>query len=311
VRRLSIIAGFLLLAGCRTETKSTSNPTASATASASASASAAPSAATSSDRKAFDGPTGTVKGVIRIVGDEPPSTPFDYPKGCEAASGVYGKLFRRGQEGQLADALVAVSGYDGYVPPSKEPVKITIKNCAYSTRTIALNRGQPIEIRNLDPLTSYLPHLDGAKAPSTNVAIPRGPAVKVYPSKGPLRFWLRDQMGKTFMLVHVWQLPYATHDVTGLDGRYEIEGVPVGKAKLSVMLPQTRTKGTYIEPLAENREIEVKEGENVYDVEMVFDADENTPLDGHGGTKPTDLKIPPKASASASASAAKSAPPKP
>ncbi len=234
-----------------------------------------------------------MKGVIRIIGDEPPSTGFVYPKGCEAASGTYGKLFRRGQDGQLADALVAVSGYQGWVPPAQPAVKITIRNCALSTRTIVLTHGQHIEINNLDPLQSYLPHLDGAKSPSLNAAIPRGPAIKLY-TRGHGRYWLRDQMGMKHMLAHVWHLPYSTARVTGLDGRYEIKGVPVGKAKLSIMLPQTKTLPTNVEPMAKNIAIDVAEGDNVHDVELVFSAEDNTPIDGHGGTKPRDLLAPPR-----------------
>ena len=293
----SLLLSSLVTLGCGNE----KTGSASAAAGPSASTSAAPSA--SAPRKPYTGKVGTVKGVVRIVGDDPPQTGWKYPEGCEAAAGMYGKLFRRGPEGQLADALVAVTGYDGWVPPQKPTIKVTIKDCAYSTRTIVLTHSQHIEINNLDPLESYLPHLDGAKSASTNVAVPRGPTINVY-TKGHGRYWLRDQMGKQFMVAHVWHLPYSTAQVTTLDGRFEIKGVPVGKAKLSVMLPQTKTLPTHVEPLAKNKDIVVKEGDNVHDLELVFDAEKNTPLDGHGGTQAKDLKIPPATSASASTSAA-------
>ena len=292
----------LVTLGCGNNSTSSGAGAGSGSVAASSSAASAPSTSASA-RKAYSGKVGTVKGVIRIIGDDPPSTSFSYPKGCEAASGTYGKLFRRGQEGQLADAIVAVSNYEGWVPPEKEVVELEIKNCALSTRTVVLTHGQHIEIKNLDPIESYLPHLDGAKSPATNVAVPRGPAIKLR-SRGHGRYWLRDQMGKAFLVAHVFHLPYATARVTSLDGRYEITGVPVGKAKLSVMLPQTKTLPTHIDPLAKNIEITVVEGDNVHDVELVFNAEANTPLDGHGGTKPRDLKIPrPSTSAKPAASA--------
>ncbi|HHH27853.1 MAG TPA: carboxypeptidase regulatory-like domain-containing protein [Polyangiaceae bacterium] len=82
------------------------------------------------------------------------------------------------------------------------------------------------------------------------------------------------------MMAHVFHFPYSTTDVTGLDGRYEISGVPVGKAKVNVFLPQTKTM------LSESKEIEVKPGVNTLDLTLTFDAERDTPEDGHGGTKP-------------------------
>ena len=72
---------------------------------------APPPAPTAPQPKAYEGPTGTVKGNITITGDPAPTTPFKYPKPCSAAAGTYGKLFRVGQDGGLADALVTVTEY--------------------------------------------------------------------------------------------------------------------------------------------------------------------------------------------------------
>lgn len=298
VRKLALLTAAVTALGCHTDTRENPAATTATTPSASVTASASSAAAKpAAPENACKGPTGTVKGVIRIVGDEPPSTPFTYPKGCEAAAGTYGKLFRRGQDGQLADAIVTVSEYTRCkVPIEKEAVELTIKDCALSTRSVVLTHGQHIAIKNLDPLQSYLPRLDGARAPAMNVAVPRGPEVKVY-TRGHGRYWLDDQMGMKFMLAHVWHLPYSTAMVTGLDGRYEIKGVPLGKAKLSVMLPQTKTL------LAKNVEIVVKEGDNEHDIELVFDAAKDTPVDGHGGTKPRAVPAAPKTSATPSAPA--------
>jgi hypothetical protein len=287
-----IMASGLLLCGCPngndpTTTATTATASAAgttsvaATSAAPATSSSAPvSPATMPTTKPYAGPSGTIKGVIKITGDAPPLTDLKYPKGCEAASGVYGKLFRVGQDGQLADAAVMVTDYGThYIKPEKQAVRIDIKNCAFHTRTVGMTDGQFLEIHNNDVMTSYLPHLDGARMPATIVAIPRGPSVKVY-SRGRGRYWLRDQMTKTFMVAHVFHFPYSTFDVTGLDGRYEIKGVPVGKAKINVMLPQTKTMKSI------SKAIEVIEGENIVDLELTFDAKADTPDDGHGNTKP-------------------------
>ncbi len=294
------VAGALVVVGCG------SNEGKKGAGSASASVSAAPSASAVPDKNLCKGPSGTVSGTVRIVGDEPPNTPFSYKKGCEGAAGTYGKLFRQGQEGQLADAMVTVTWKDRCrVPIESKVIELTIKDCAYNARTVVMTDGQHIEIKNKDSLASFLPILDGAKSASTNVAVPRGPAVKLRSNTGGkpfMRYWIRDQMGSAFQVVHVFHLAYATTDVTGLDGTVEIKGVPVGAAKLSVMLPQTRTM------LTKNVDIEVKADGTTQDVELVFDKEKDTPVDGHGGTKPSKLPLP---SASSSASPAPSASPSP
>ncbi|MEZ4442506.1 MAG: hypothetical protein R3B72_25660 [Polyangiaceae bacterium] len=283
--RLTMGAAALWLGGCSNGTPPEPTPgSATAAATASAAPSAAPSASSSAAKpepsvKPYEGPTGVVKGVVTIKGDEAPVTPFDFPDNCAAAAGMYGKLFRVGQDGQLADAIVAVTHYKGFVPPKQRAVEITIKDCQYSQRSIALTDDQYLEIRNLDSGTSYIPHLDGARLPSTNVAIPQGPSLRM-DTRGRGRYWLRDQMTRPFMMAHVFHFPYSTTAVTGLDGRFSIEGVPVGKAKINVMLPQTKTL------LSVSKDIEVKEGDNVVDLELTFDAKRDTPDDGHGGTKP-------------------------
>lgn len=277
-----------LLVGCPSDPKGTSSGAASSASAASTTSalppgttSAAPTAptASASGPKPYEGPTGTLKGVITIDGDEPPRTSFTYPAECEGAAGTYGKLFRVGQDGQLADAIVAVTHYDGFVPPKSKPVELTIKNCQYSQRSIALTDTQFLSIRNQDGDTTYIPHLDGARLPATIVAVPKGPAVKIY-TRGQGRYWLRDQMTRPFMMAHVFHFPYSTTDVTGLDGRYEIPSIPVGKAKVNVFLPQTKSM------LSESKEIEIEPGDNVIDLTLSFDAERDTPQDGHGGTKP-------------------------
>lgn len=219
----------------------------------------------------YSGPTGALTGTVRIKGDPPPETPHKYPKECEGEAGaVYGKLFRVGKDHQLADALVAVSKYQGYVPPKEAAIRVTIKNCAYSTRTIAMTDGQHLEVRNVDDdTTTYLPWLDGARMPAGIVATPHGDPVKLY-TRGYSRYWLRDQMGRTFMVAHVFHFHFSTTAVTGLDGKYAIEGVPLGKVDVSAMLPSANL-------LSVSKPFEIKEGDNHLDLELAFDKKRDTP----------------------------------
>lgn len=218
----------------------------------------------------YQGPTGFVHGTIRIKGDAPPEVKHSYAAACAGdAAAMYGKLFRVGQDRALADAIVAVTKYKGFVPPKSPIVPITITRCAYSTRSIAMTDGQHLEIKNLDALTSYLPRLDGARMPATIVAVPGGDPVKIH-SRGYGRYWLRDDLARPFMVAHVFHFHYGTTSVTGLDGKYRIEGVPTGKAEVSAMLPSANLLST-------SKSFEIKEGENTLDLELVFDAKKNVP----------------------------------
>jgi hypothetical protein len=277
-QRCALLLAASLLVGCDGCGSSSTAPDASVaptTASGSASGtastetSAPPSASAAAAPKPYKGPTGTIHGVVTVTGDEAPTTSFRYPESCRGAQGTYGKLFRVGLEGGLADALVAVTGYEGSLPPTEEVIEVGIKNCAFDRRTIGMTEGQHLEVKNLDPLNSYLPWLDGARMPATLVAVPRSQPVKLY-SRGPQRYWLRDQMSRPFMVAHVFHLPYSTFDVTGLDGRYRIEGIPVGAVEVSVLLPAANMKST-------TQKLELKEGDNELDLTLEFDADKDVP----------------------------------
>ena len=136
----AIALGMSLFLGCdKPSAPATTHPSSSASVSAIPGPSAAgpPSGSASSKPapKPYDGPVGTLTGTVTLTGDPPPSVAHTYPKGCESAAAMYGTLFRTGQGGTLADALVTVTNYKGVVTPSPEPVKVTIRDCAFSTRT--------------------------------------------------------------------------------------------------------------------------------------------------------------------------------
>jgi hypothetical protein len=263
----SILIAALVVIGCNGGSSTTSAPSASASASVSAST-PAPSAS-ASVTKPYDGPTGTLTGVLRVKGDAPPRTHFEYPRECRGAEAVYGKLFRVGLEGELADAVVSATHYKGFIPPKDKVVAVTIKDCAYSARTFVMTDGQHIEVKNLDGATSYIPHLDGARSAAVMVAVPKGDPVKLY-SRGISRYWLRDQMGRNFMVADVFHFPYSTAAVTGLDGRYRLEGLPVGKLQVHVTWPAARMKTI-------TQEFEIKKGDNVLDLTIDFDAEKDSP----------------------------------
>lgn len=213
----------------------------------------------------YSGPTGTLKGTIHVTGDAPPSVPgLKIKTKCSEASATYGKLFRVGLEKTLADVLVAVTGYEGIVPAASDTMKMTIHGCALAKRTIAATYGQRLEISNLDPLESFMPYLDGAPTESILVAVPGGPPVKLYPQQ-PGHYLIRDQLPNPFFTADVFVLAYATHDVTGLDGQYEIKNIPVGPVKVNAFLPVLAHRK------AEEKAFDIKAGENKLDFTIKFD----------------------------------------
>ncbi len=244
--------------------RASSSPSASSTVELGTSAAAA-----SGTAPPYAGPTGTLRGTVRIRGDDPPPTGQRFPSSCSQAAATYGRLFRVGPDGALADALVTVTHYQGHVPAAQDHQSLTARGCAWSARTVALTLGQHLEVQNLDTAQSYLPVLEGARAIAKLVAVPGGEPVKLFVSK-PGRYRLVDQMGKRFMTADVFVLRYATADVTGPDGRYRIAGIPVGKAEVHALLPAAKMKRL-------SRKIEIRAGDNVFDLTLDFEAAEDAP----------------------------------
>ena len=226
-------------------------------------------------RAPYAGPKGTVEGVIRVTGDTPAKRDLTIPFDCGEAYATYGKVFREGNDRTLADAMVAVTGYDAYIPPSSDVYPISIHGCAYDRRTLVLTYGQRIEVTNRDAKQSYLPTLDGSNTPAQLIAMPKGDAIKLYPLEVG-HYALREGgiKGGAWMYADVFVLQYATHAVTGLDGRYRIAGVPAGKVKLSVYVPSI-DKELHPDMGAEtssiDRDVEIKDGETTkLDIEFPY-----------------------------------------
>lgn len=253
VARRAVLAfvAISLGAGCRSKPKESPaapKPSASASASALAGpvASGLPIPADAVSRVVnpgslppYAGPTATLRGRVRVVGDAPPEMEAlvaQIPKDCEAARDVYRHLFRRGPNGELADALVAVTGYKAYLP-ERVPVKtVDAVGCAWGTRTIALTFGQRLDIVSKDR-RPYVPELMGGRMPAQIIAMPGGAASNLYPAN-PGRYVLVDSM-RIFATAEVYVLKYPTHAVTSTDGRYEISGIPPGEVTVNAFSPQT------------------------------------------------------------------------
>jgi hypothetical protein len=192
---------------------------------------------------AYSGPTGSVEGTVDVSGPEAPDVPNLDVHACPAAIDTYGKLFRAGPPGEggrrpLADAIVGITGYTGfYLPDTGPAVKFTIgTNCAYPSTTIAMTFGQRIEIDNASKVV-FAPGLDGVFQPAIMIAPPEehGGPVKVYPPHTG-RFALIDTI-QPFIRGDVFVLRQPLHAVSDVHGHYRIDGVPIGKLKVSALSP--------------------------------------------------------------------------
>ncbi len=214
---------------------------------------------------AYAGPTGTVRGVVSASGDQPSATPehLKQIKGaCPEGREAYSHVFREGMMRSLADVLVAVTGYEGYVPEREPKQVIAARGCAFSARTVALTFGQALDVVSKDS-EAYAPSLLGARTSAQLLALPGGVPSTMYPPR-PGHYLLTDDM-KLYMMADVFVLKYSTHDVTRVDGKFEIKGIPVGKARLSALLPSTQA--------VVEKEIVVEAGKTVeLALELPFDA---------------------------------------
>jgi hypothetical protein len=189
----------------------------------------------------YKGMTGSIEGTITVIGDPAPAAayvPHDFAR-CPAAEKVYGKTFREGAplpDGSrpLADALVVITGFSDFVAETSPTKAITIDNCALSTRTIDMTFGQRIEIKNKDKAVYALEISKNPQA-ALMVAPPGGDPVSVYP-KEPGYSTLIERMQAPYMQADVYALMHPLHTVSGVDGHFRLDGIPVGKLTVNVRL---------------------------------------------------------------------------
>jgi len=191
----------------------------------------------------YQGPTGSVEGTISVRGAPSPTTTgkrADFSR-CPDASLVYGKAFREGEpvgDGRaLADAIVAVTGYEGFVPAKTEHVDLRFEGCAYDRRTVLVTFGQRIDVYNGSKKEMLTPDLDGQPVVALRIAAPRSISpVRIFPP-APGRFHLVDRGTLGYVDLDVYALMQPLHAASDVAGKYRIDGVPVGKVTVNVAHP--------------------------------------------------------------------------
>ncbi len=203
----------------------------------------------------YKGPTGSIEGTVVVTGDPapPPRIEHDFSR-CPDASKTWGKNFREyavgGGARALADAIVVVTGYKGYFVPERREVKqIRIEDCAYTTRTATMTFGQRLEVKN-DTKEFWSPTLAPGNDMVLMMAAPKGDPVKLYPRK-PGHYLLMDRDRK-YAVVDVYAFLHPLHASTDTAGHYRIDGLPIGKLKVSTTHPQIEA--------TDEKEIEIADG---------------------------------------------------
>ncbi|MCL2723743.1 MAG: hypothetical protein FWD69_04840 [Polyangiaceae bacterium] len=197
-----------------------------------------------SNLPAYAGATGSIEGTIWVTGDAAPTTPADFAK-CPEAASIWGHAFREGAPPAagapapgarpLADAIVVVTGYQGfYVPEKNEAKEVVIDHCGYRQRTVTLTFGQRLEVRNLSR-EFWTPKLEPGANQVMMMAAPKGDPVRIYPTKPG--HWLLTDAGRGYAVVDVYAFLHPLHTSTDAAGHYRIEGVPLGKVTVNTTHP--------------------------------------------------------------------------
>lgn len=260
-------------------------------------------------KEAYRGPTGTISGVVRVSGDEAPTlhellAKIPSKSECDPAREVYARLFREGPGRTLGDVLVTATKYDAkgkVVLPKSRSVVVNASGCAFDTRTVAMTTQQVISVFNVGKGT-VLPSVAGQPELAVMVAMPGGDPVNLVVPR-PGRYGLVDRSNQ-FSSANVFSLNYATHDVTGVDGAFTIEGVPVGAAEVNAFLPIT---GVF-----ETKKVTVRQGQTVtVDFTLAFDRASYEAQRDQGAPSPATPSPSGSSAASPSGSPPSPAPPSP
>ncbi|MEZ5286569.1 MAG: carboxypeptidase regulatory-like domain-containing protein [Vicinamibacterales bacterium] len=178
--------------------------------------------------------TGTITGRVRFQGEVPPEqlVRIDADRDCVALNGADRQpadTIVPGDDGTLQNVFVYIS--DGLerraFPVPSEPVVIDQQKCRYVPRVVGVRVGQPLQIRNGDPL------LHNVRSDS-QINQPFNQGQPVQGMAFTHTFTTREVMVPIRCDVHAWMrawvgaLDHPFFAVTGQSGSFSLSGVPEG-----------------------------------------------------------------------------------
>lgn len=219
------------------------------------------------------GPTGTIRGTIKLSG-APPEMPL-LQRGADAVCArkeMHAETVLVGPDGGLQNALVRIApgAVPGWVPP--KPVVVDQIDCMYRPRVQGGVRGQTIEVRNSDDTSHNVNarRLAWGERRDTDTIFNRGQAAGSPPIESPIRdeeiLKLKcDQHGWMHGYVVVSDNPYFA--TTGQDGAFTIEKAPAGTYQVQIWHEYYGVK---------TQEVTVADGGTAA-VDITYDAEKDRP----------------------------------
>jgi plastocyanin len=189
---------------------------------------------------ASQGPTGRIRGVVRLKGNAPTPT-FEPVAENQNVCGERVPLSRLalGKDKGVQYAFVFLDGVPSTEKPRpRESLLVDQKNCQYAPHSLIVPAGSKIEITNSDPILHNVQGhqvTDQGQQTLFNIAQPvRGQRTTVETSLTPGIVFLTCEAGHPWMsgYVFVANHPYVT--VTRDDGEFVIEGVPPGTYRIKM-----------------------------------------------------------------------------
>jgi hypothetical protein len=193
---------------------------------------------------------GSVSGVVTYEGPVPELKPIQMqsdPACLERhASPPPNEMLVLGSGNTMGNVLVRVrSGASGDFSPPEEPVTLDQVGCQFVPHVLAVMADQPLTIRNSDGLLHEVRALPKVN-PGFQQAMP-GSGQEVTRS-----FSKTEPPFKIQCDVHPWMAAYVAvldnpyYDVTGADGKFNLEGLPPGAYEIEAWHEKLKTKSAKI-----------------------------------------------------------------